>query len=247
MMPAKIPDSSTAAREALSFLREHADAENAASYQRYFKEPVDLYGVDYKELRKYQADLIASVRDTWGPADAVVFCKAMLDDPNMDARGLGFQVVAHFVTTADQDLLSDIRLWLEEYCGNWGLVDNLAPSVLAPLLDRYPDLIPEVVTWTDSTNLWLRRGVVVAFVPLVSQKKKYLATAYRIARLVMADEEDLMHKATGWLLREAGKQDPKRLEEFLLKHGPEIPRTSVRYAIEKFTKEDRQRIMKATR
>lgn len=247
MMSAKIPDSSAAAREALSFLRERADAGNAASYQRYFKEPVDLYGVDYRELKKYEADLIASVRDTWGPGDAVVFCKSMLDDPHMDARGMGFQVVAHFVPTADQDLLSDIRLWLEEYCGNWGLVDNLAPSVLAPLLDRFPDLIPEVVTWTDSTNLWLRRGVVVAFVPLVRQKKKHLATAYRIARLVMADEEDLMHKATGWLLREAGKHDPKRLEEFLLKHGPQVPRTTVRYAIEKFAKEDRQRIMKATR
>lgn len=246
-MPAKKPAPHTVAREALSFLREHANADKAASYQRYFKEPVDYFGVDYKEMKGYQAELIVRVRDSWSPADAVAFCQAMVKDLHMESRGLGYQIVAQFVTVARPELLADIRGWLEKNCGNWGLVDNLAPSVLAPLLDRYPDLIPQVIEWTDSSNLWLRRGAVVAFVPLVRKNKKYLATAYRVARRVLADEQDLMHKATGWLLREAGKHDPNRLEKFLLQHGARVPRTTVRYATEKFAKEDRQRILQATR
>jgi 3-methyladenine DNA glycosylase AlkD len=56
-----------------------------------------------------------------------------------------------------------------------------------------------------------------------------------------------MHKAVGWLLREAGKADMKRLERFLLDNGPKIPRTSVRYAIERFSKADRKRLLEATR
>ncbi len=247
MNPSRRPAPSRVAKEALAWLRAGADADKAASYQRYFKEPVDYYGAENKQLKQYLQELITRVRETWTLADAVAFCRTMVKDKHMEPRGVGYQVVAHFVPSAGPELLPDIRGWLEKTCGNWGLVDNLAPSVLGPLLDRYPDLIPEVVEWTASPNLWLRRGAVVAFVPLVRRKKKYQAVAYRLARRLLDDEEDLMHKAVGWLLREAGKEDPARLEKFLLRHGTRIPRTTVRYAIEKFSKEDRKRLLAATR
>ncbi len=86
--------------------------------------------------------------------------------------------------------------------------------------------------------------------PLVGKtkrQKRYLSTAYRIASRLVDDNEDLMHKAVGWLLREAGKADMKRLENFLLKNGPKIPRTSVRYAIERFPKAKRKQLLEATR
>jgi len=102
------------------------------------------------------------------------------------------------------------------------------------------------VGWTGSDNMWVRRGAAVAFVPLV-RKKKHLATAYRIATRLLGDSEDLMHKAVGWLLREAGKSDMARLEKYLLAKGPKIPRTTVRYAIERFPKEKRKRLLNATR
>jgi 3-methyladenine DNA glycosylase AlkD len=164
----------------------------------------------------------------------------------MESRGIAYQVVAHFVSEAPPSLLADVKRWLRDYCGNWGLVDNLAPSVLAPLIERHPDLAPEVVSWTGSPNQWVRRGAVVAYVPLVKQKK-HLVTAYRIATRLLDDEEDLIHKATGWMLREAGKTDSKRLEKYLLQKGPRIPRTTVRYAIERFPKAQRKRLLEATK
>jgi 3-methyladenine DNA glycosylase AlkD len=170
----------------------------------------------------------------------------MVRDPHVEARGIGYQTVAHFVTGAPPGLLADIKRWLGRSCGNWALVDSLALSALAPLIGQCPDLIPEVVLWTDSPNQWVRRGAAVAFVPLV-RKNKYLAPAYRVAARLFDDEEDLIHKAVGWLLREAGKVDAKRLEKFLLKNGPRIPRTTVRYAIERFPKDERRRLMEATR
>ena len=71
--------------------------------------------------------------------------------------------------------------------------------------------------------------------------------AYEVATALQGDTEDLTHKAVGWLLREAGKVDRDRLEAYLLKQGPKVPRTTLRYAIEKFPKEDRKRIMAATK
>ncbi|MFQ5599489.1 MAG: DNA alkylation repair protein [Candidatus Krumholzibacteriia bacterium] len=239
-----------AAEETLELLRSHANDAKAASYQRYFKEPVDYFGLDNETARDIKRELLERVRGSWTIKDAVRFCKAMVEDAHMEARGIGYQVVAHFVSEAPPELLADVKRWLERSCGNWGLVDNLAPSVLAPLLELHPDLIPEVVSWTNSPSQWVRRGATVAFVPLVRKtngQKRYLSTAYRIASRLFDDEEDLMHKAVGWLLREAGKADTKRLERFLLENGPRIPRTSVRYAIERFAKAKRKRLLEATR
>ena len=170
----------------------------------------------------------------------------MLRDPRLEARGIGFQMVARYVHEAPPDLLATVKRWLERSCGNWALVDSLAPSVLGPLVDRHRELIAEVVGWTASPNLWVRRGAAVAFVPL-ARRGKHLTIAYRIASRLFGDGEDLMHKAVGWLLREAGKTDMERLERFLLKNGPRIPRTTVRYAIERFPKSQRKRILEATR
>jgi len=78
-------------------------------------------------------------------------------------------------------------------------------------------------------------------------KGRCLEHAYRIATVLMPDSHDLIHKACGWLLREAGKADAKRLEKYLLKHGPTIPRTTLRYAIEKFPERKRRRILEDTR
>jgi 3-methyladenine DNA glycosylase AlkD len=74
-----------------------------------------------------------------------------------------------------------------------------------------------------------------------------LDPVYRIARKLFSIEDDLIEKANGWLLREAGKTDLARLEKFLLKHGRDIPRTTLRYAIEKFPEAKRIRILKATK
>jgi len=71
--------------------------------------------------------------------------------------------------------------------------------------------------------------------------------AYEVATELLGDKEDLIHKAVGWLLREAGKVDRDRLEAYLLDKGPRLPRTTLRYAIEKFPKEDRKRLLEATR
>jgi 3-methyladenine DNA glycosylase AlkD len=237
----------TTAKETLEFLRRNANPAKAASYQRYFKEPVDYFGLGNDAMKQLKSDLISRVGDSWTIDDAVRFCKSMIRDPHMEARGLGYQIVARFVPEARPELLADIKRWLERSCGNWGLVDNLAPSVLAPLLELHPRLFPEVVSWTESPNQWVRRGATVAFVPLVKKKGKYLTTAYKIASRLFDDQEDLMHKAVGWMLREAGKVDMERLEKYLIEHGPKMPRTCVRYAIERFPKPDRKRLLEVTR
>ncbi len=213
------------AEETIAEMKRLADPKRAAGNQRYFKEPIASYGLDGPTAKGLIKELITQTKGVWTVGDAVAFCNLLVRDPNLEPRGIAYQLVAAFVKDADASLLDDVRGWLEKSCGNWALVDNLAPSVLAPLLERHPKLVPEVVGWTTSRNMWLRRASAVTFIPLV-QHGQHLDTAYDVATRLFDDTEDLMHKAVGWMLREAGKKDMPRLERFLKDQGPRMPRTT---------------------
>lgn len=118
--------------------------------------------------------------------------------------------------------------------------------VIAPLLKEYSQLAPNLLKWSRSKNLWVRRASAAALVSL-ARKGEHLDLAYQVAEHLFPDKEDLIHKATGWLLREAGKTDSVRLEKFLLQHGQQIPRTALRYAIERFPEQKRKAILEKTR
>jgi 3-methyladenine DNA glycosylase AlkD len=240
------PDPRALARETLRRLRSLRDPDAARSGQRFFKEPVALLGIGAPALDRLAKDLIKRTRAEWSWKDAALFCDFLAKNPHLEARAVGYTLVAAFVDRAEPPLFPRIRGWLEKSCGNWAAVDTLAPRVLGPFLDRYPERIREVTGWTKSENLWLRRGAIVAFVPH-ARKGKHLDAAYAIAEKLLGDEEDLIHKAVGWVLREAGKADTARLERFLRKHGPKIPRTTLRYAIERFPESKRKQLLAATR
>ena len=151
-----------------------------------------------------------------------------------------------FRTTFDRRMFRVVERWLrEDRCDNWAAVDTMCPYVITPLVVEFPELIPRIQRWTRSRNLWVRRAAVVTFVPL-ARRGEFLDTAYVVVESLLADREDLIHKACGWLLREAGTTDRKRLERFLVEHGRAIPRTTVRYAIERFPEPQRKRLLKAT-
>ena len=242
----KVPSPKRAAREAIAFMKAGADEERAASFQRYFKEPVEVYGVENAALKARRKEAAAQVRGTWTLDDALLYCEEMLKDPHLEPRGIAFQTVGDFVEEAKPELLEHIHRWLESFCGNWGLVDNLVPSVLSPLLRKYPELVDVVVGWTSSPVLWVRRGSAVAFVNLMDDPVM-MDAGYEVALRLQGDGMDLIQKAVGWVLKEAGKVDRVRLEAFLLEQGSRTPRTTLRYALEKFPKEDRKRIMEATK
>ena len=92
----------------------------------------------------------------------------------------------------------------------------------------------------------MRRASAVSFIKLARRGQR-LDDVYAVSRRLFPADDDLIEKANGWLLREAGKTDMPRLEAFLIRHGPKIPRTTVRYAIERFPEEKRKRILEKTR
>jgi 3-methyladenine DNA glycosylase AlkD len=198
-------------------------------------------------VREIEKQLYLEVRDTWQVAQAVVFCNLMVREGRIESKSVGFLLLKRYEASFERPLLSTVESWLTDgLCANWAAVDDLCLRVLTPLVRRHPTLIPRVRRWSRSRNLWLRRSSLVAFVPIARHGER-LDIAYAAAAGLCADREDLIHKAVGWLLREAGRTDMPRLEAFLLRQGPRMHRTSVRYAIERFPPARRRELMDATR
>ena len=151
-------------------------------------------------------------------------------------------LVAQYEKCSDEKLkktLVDFYLKNRKFINNWDLVDSSARQILGDwLLDKDRSILYK---YADSKDLWERRISIIATHRFIMEKD--FADTLKICEILMNDRHDLIHKATGWMLREIGKRDPKPLRGFLDKHSKKMPRTMLRYAIEHLTPELRKKYM----
>lgn len=215
---------------------------------RFFKpwERVFTLGLSSGEIRALARELAARVRRHWRLRDAVAFADRLLSQRTFESRSVGLIVLSKFRRSYDESVLGHARRWLAAgHCDNWAVTDLLCMEVLGPLLDARPDLAPRLQPWTRARSPWLRRASAAALTgPL--RHGHAIDEAYRTARALRGAPEDLVHKATGWMLREAGRTDRRRLERWLRREGHTLPRTALRYAIEHFPEPQRRRLLVLT-
>ncbi len=236
-----------AAARMTAALEREADPRRAAGAQRYFRETVRFFGVPMPRLRALVRELCDAVKTDWSLADALAFCERMLDHDRFEARLAGTLLLLKFHRHFSPELLPRLLQWLEnDRLDSWAAVDAFCPDALGPLLLAHPQLAVELRRWTASPNRWVQRAALVAWIK-PARRGRGLDEAYGNALRLFSSRDDLVQKAAGWLLREAGKTDMERLARFLLRHGPSIPRTSLRYAIERFPAERRRQLLAATR
>lgn len=214
-----------------------------------FKAAEQVYsiGLSTPKLRQIERRVHQATRDGWTAAQAADFAEGMLREKPVEGRALGLMLLSRYQRSFEPTLFARARGWLAgSRCDNWALTDLLATKILAPLVQQHPDLAERLRPWARSHSPWVRRAAVATLVPLV-RRGQQLALAYGLAASLFDDRDDLVHKATGWLLRECGKTNPRRLEAYLGAHGPRVPRTTLRYAIERFPAAKRKEILEKTR
>ncbi len=233
------------ARTIIRELRAMRNPERAKGVQQYFKHAIVALGIDTPTARTYCREQVKRLKPVWTVREAVTLCDRLLQEREMEIRGTGFLILGAFKKEFTPELLPWAKRWLNARLDNWALVDGFCGEVLSPLLEQHPAVEATLRQWSGERLLWVRRAALVTLVPF-ARRGRHLDLAYALARDHFDDLEDLMHKATGWLLREAGKTDMPRLRAFLLEHGPAIPRTALRYAIERFPAAERARLLKLT-
>lgn len=237
-----------AARDARRELARLARPGAAFDASRYFRGAGNLgfYNVGTDRVRAMARTVVAVHKGTWTIADAMAFADILMADRFLEAKGLAIEVVARFRRAFHRRLLVGWKRWLaRNQSANWATTDAICGLLTGPLLLDYPQLLSSVARWARHPNMWVRRASAVSLIPS-ARRGIGLDAAYGVARALHPDHEDLIQKAAGWLLREAGKTDPTRLERYLRTNGPAIPRTTVRYAIERFSLAKRRQLLHAT-
>ena len=239
--PAREPITAANALSALRGLRNVAAAQFA---QRFFKtgpgeyaEGDQFLGIRVPQLRS----LVRDMRDA-GLEVALPLVKSGWHE----ARAVGLMLLVKLYQRGDektQQRIYDFYLKNTRFINNWDLVDMSAEHVVGAWLVDKPAQRKSVLTrLAQSELLWERRIAILATFHYIKQGD--YAETLRIAKLLLKDEEDLIQKAVGWMLREVGKRiDEDKEESFLKRHYRKMPRTMLRYAIERFAESKRKRYL----
>jgi 3-methyladenine DNA glycosylase AlkD len=238
-----------AAREARRALERLARPVGNFDASRYFRDTSGLgfYNIGADRVRSMAREIARNNQEAWSVDAACAFASALITDRHLEVKGLGIEVLARYRRQFTPAMLAVWKGWLAgNHSANWATTDAICGLLIGPLLVERPRLAAGVARWAADRNMWVRRASIVGLIP-IARRGIALDILYRTARTLHQDGEDLIQKAVGWALREAGKSDMERLERYLRAHGPKIPRTTLRYAIERFPPRQRKQLLLATR
>lgn len=228
------------AQDVRKALKSLADPEKARILQRFFKTGPGQYGEgdifigvmvpDSRQVAKKFGDL---------PLEEVeVLLKSKVHEERLVALLILIQKYSH---ADDKNEIFDFYLRNADRINNWDLVDVSAPNILgAHLINGKRELLYRLA---KSDSIWKRRMAIVATLHFI--RNNDFADTLRIAEILLHDAHDLIHKAAGWMLREVGKRDLAAEEAFIAKHCKSMPRTMLRYALERFPEGKKHRYMQS--
>jgi 3-methyladenine DNA glycosylase AlkD len=223
-------------------LRELGNAEIARHSLRFFKTGPGQYGEGDRFLGIRVPALRAVAKKYQGITlnEAAELLNSEFHEERLTALLILVRRYQKPIEAVDRQAIYRLYLDSTRWINNWDLVDCSAMHIVGPHL-RGLDKRP-LYTLAGSVSLWERRIAMMATFHFIKQRQ--FDDALRIAEILLTDPEDLIHKAVGWMLREIGKRDIESEEGFLKRYYRQMPRTMLRYAIEKFPEPKRQRYLK---
>lgn len=226
------------AEQFIKRLKTYRSSEELKKIQRYFKSGEGQYGEGDEFIGVRMGQVFALAKEFIDmPPDEI---EKLLESPIHEVRTgavsiMDWQARSKKTPEGRRKELFDLYLRRHDRINNWDLVDRSAPYVVGGyLFDKPRDILSKLAR---SKNIWERRTAIVSTYYFVRQGE--VDDTFKIAEMLINDEHDLIHKATGGWMREAGKKDPQRLLGFLDKYAAVMPRTMLRYAIEHLDKKQR--------
>jgi 3-methyladenine DNA glycosylase AlkD len=224
-----------------SELLEASDDKAREASQRYFKEEVKLYGIrarqirdiagnNFRTVRKLEKDQIFSLcEELW---------KSGMTEETLVACLWTERITRQF-TAGDFETL---QRWIFHYVNNWASCDTLCNHTVGDFMQMYPSYLDELRKWALSENRWVRRASAVTLI-VPARKGKFLDDIFDIAGILLEDKDDMVQKGYGWMLKAASEAHQQEVFDFVMINKSRMPRTALRYAIEKMPAELRSQAM----
>ena len=223
-------------------LESSVDEKTKNSSQHFFKEAIKVYGVKTPVVKKIAKRYFDEIKEK-NKKEIFSLCEKLLESDYCEEAFITFEWAYSLRKYYDETDFPMFEDWIEKYVNNWAKCDTLCNHSLGSFIEQFPQYIDSLKAWTRSENRWLRRASAVTLI-LPARNGKFLNDVFEICDSLLKDEDDLVQKGYGWLLKEASKPHRKQVFDYITKNKRDMSRTALRDAIEKLPKDLRDIAMK---
>lgn len=224
-----------------SELIRNSDEKTKLSAKRFFKEDIKLYGIRSADVVRLSKAHYKDIIDK-GKSNIFSLCNELWKSGVIEESFVACNWAYNVSRQYDPADFEVFEKWVNNYIDNWASCDTLCNHTIGTFVEMYPGHLSGLKNWAKSQNRWVKRASAVTLI-IPARKGKFLDDIFEIADILHFDEDDMVQKGYGWMLKAASQAHLKEVFNYVMSKKGTMPRTSLRYAIEKMPAELKARVM----
>jgi 3-methyladenine DNA glycosylase AlkD len=211
------------------------------SGERFFKEEVRLYGIKSAEVGRIGREHFRTIHDK-SKRNIFSLCGELWQSGMMEESFIACNWSYNVRKSFEQSDFITFENWINDYVNNWASCDTFCNHTVGALVEMHPQLLSGLKKWAKSENRWIKRASAVSLI-IPAKQGKFLEDIFEIAGMLHSDKDDMVQKGYGWMLKVASQAHQDEVFSYVMSKRATMPRTALRYAIEKMPEEMRIRAM----
>ena len=222
-------------------LEKNIDDKTQRTGQNFFKEKIKIYGVKTAIVSKIGKEYYKLIKNR-KKEEIFNLCEELWQSGFIEESIIACNWSYYLHKDYEPEDFKVFENWVDSYVNNWASCDTLCNHTLGEFLEKFPDYLTELKKWAKSQNRWMRRASAVSLI-IPARKGKFLRDIFEISDILLSDKDDLVQKGYGWMMKVASKAHQKEVYEYVIEKKDIMPRTALRYAIEKMPQDLKKKAM----
>lgn len=223
-------------------LAQSANESAKEGMKRFFKEEIKLYGLKSAQIGRIGKQAFKAIENS-PKTEILELCEELWKSGMIEEAFIACNWAYYIHPRLDPDDFLRLEAWVYQYISNWATCDSLCTGTISSFIMRYPAFIQKIKNWTQSEGRWVKRASAVSFI-IPARKGQFKQQIFEIADLLLLDPDDMVRKGYGWMLKSLAEAYEDEVFNFVMERRNIMPRTALRYAIEKMPEHKRQQAMK---
>lgn len=216
-------------------LEKMSDAKLQQTSQRFFKESIKTYGTKTGDIVKLGKTYFKEIKDL-KKKEVFELCESLWQSGYLEETFIACEWSYNMHKQFEEKDIQTFERWIDKYITNWASCDTFCNHTVGEFMMMYPQYISTLKTWAKSKTRWMKRASAVSLI-IPARKGMFLNDIFEIADTLLLDSDDMVQKGYGWMLKVASQSHEKEVFDYVMDHKSNMPRTALRYAIEKMPKE----------
>lgn len=212
-------------------LKKNIDKKTQTTSQHFFKEKIKYYGVKMPVVSKISKEFFKRIKSET-KSEIVDLCESLWKSGYIEEAFIACNWSYYIRKEYKPGDFKIFRKWINEHVNNWATCDTLCNHTVGQFIEMYPEYLVKLKDFAKSDNRWMRRASAVTLI-IPARKGKFLKEILEIADILLLDKDDLVQKGYGWMLKAASQAHQREIFEYVIRNKVNMPRTALRYAIEK--------------